>query len=66
MICQSKGIDDPELEDEEEEARDTGNPGNLKLALQNFVSALSDVEKAFTGKLENEIIIDPIAVYREL
>ena len=31
-----------------------------------LTQALSDVESEFSGKLENEIIIDPIAIYNEL
>lgn len=38
----------------------------IKVALKSFVSALTELERSFTGKLDNEIIIDPIAVYREL
>jgi hypothetical protein len=39
---------------------------NIKEALMNLVSSLSDVENTFTGRLSNEIIIDPIALYTEL
>jgi len=38
----------------------------LKEALMNMVSELTNVENSFTGKLPNEIVIDPIAVYTEL
>lgn len=37
-----------------------------KEAIMDLVGALSVVESQFSGKLENEIIIDPIAVYREI
>ncbi len=39
---------------------------NLKIALMKTVSRFADVELSFTGKLENEIMIDPIAIYTEL
>jgi len=39
---------------------------NMKEAIMNIVSALTNVENTFTGKLDYEYIIDPIAVYREL
>lgn len=38
----------------------------LKGSLLNIVISLLGVETSFTGRLPNEIIIDPIAVYREL
>jgi len=49
--------------DEEEEGKDYQN---IKEALMALVEKLSIVESTFTGRLSNEIIIDPIAVYREL
>ena len=39
---------------------------NLKEAIMNVVSSLTDVEKTFTGKLDYEYIIDPISMYIEL
>jgi len=39
---------------------------HLKVALMDVVSKFSDIELTFTGKLENEIMIDPIAIYTEL
>lgn len=39
---------------------------NFKEALMNLVSHLTNVESTFTGRLNNEIIIDPIALYTEL
>jgi hypothetical protein len=40
--------------------------GSIKEALINLVSHLSNVEATFTGRLSNEIIVDPIALYTEL
>jgi hypothetical protein len=39
---------------------------SLKQAMMNFVSALTKLEDTFTGKLTNEYVIDPIAVYIEI
>lgn len=39
---------------------------SIKEALMNFVSHLSNVEATFTGRLSNEVIIDPIALYTEI
>ncbi len=38
----------------------------MKQAIWNLIAQLTNMEKAFTGKLDYEYIIDPIAVYREL
>jgi hypothetical protein len=39
---------------------------SIKESLMNMISLFTDVERTFHGKLENEFVIDPIAVYREL
>lgn len=39
---------------------------SMKEAIMKLVSSLSNVESSFTGRLSNEIIIDPIALYTEL
>jgi len=39
---------------------------HMKIALMDLVSKFKDVELTFTGKLKNEIMIDPIAIYTEL
>jgi hypothetical protein len=39
---------------------------SIKEALMNLVSHLSNVEATFTGRLSNEIIVDPIALYTEI
>ncbi len=38
----------------------------MKRAIMTIVSALANVEQTFVGKIDNEYIIDPIAVYREI
>ncbi len=45
---------------------DDSDPEHLKEAVMGLVEALSKVEETFSGKLANEIIIDPIALYREI
>lgn len=58
-ITQSKGSQgDLPLEEE-------FNPNDIKELLAQLIMKLSDVEKQFTGKRANEIMIDPIAIYRE-
>ena len=39
---------------------------HFKEAIMYFIEQLSAVESSFSGKLVNEIIIDPIALYREI
>lgn len=39
---------------------------SLKVSFMNIISKVANVEQSFTGKLENEIMIDPIAIYTEL
>lgn len=41
-------------------------PNSLKNACLNLSDKLTNVEKSFLGRLDNECIIDPIAIYREL
>lgn len=38
----------------------------IKKAVMSFVTHLTNMETQFTGRLPNEIIIDPIALYTEL
>ncbi len=37
----------------------------MKEAVAQMILKLSEMEKQFTGKLKNEIMVDPIAIYRE-
>ena len=39
---------------------------HMKTAIINLIEHLSAVDSSFTGRLENEIIVDPIAIYTEL
>lgn len=46
---------------------DPDNPeGSMKEASLNFTSIISNLEDSFNGRLGNEYIIDPIAIYREI
>jgi hypothetical protein len=56
---QSEEQETPKQDDEDE-------PSHMKRALLNMVKLLSAVEETFIGILENEVVIDPIAVYRTL
>lgn len=40
--------------------------GNLKEAIMNLIAHMTKMESTFTGKLQNEVVIDPIALYTEL
>ena len=62
MATQYPGNALPEEEEEEEVAEHQ----NIKEAVMNLFSHLCNVENSFTGRLSNEIVIDPIAVYIEL
>ena len=44
----------------------TEEPSNMKRTIMNLIQHLSEVESSFTGRLQNEVIIDPIAVYWEI
>ena len=49
-----------------EELEEKKDYDSIKEALMNLVSHISNVEATFTGRLSNEIILDPIALYTEL
>lgn len=48
------------------DSRSTAKSNDIKVLVSSLLSSIADLEEKFVGKLENEIIIDPIAVYREL
>ena len=58
-VTQATGVGSKKTVSEED-------PPSIKEALMELVASLSNVETTFTGRLSNEIIIDPIAVYTEL
>ena len=61
-VAQSSG----EPIDYEEVNYEDAKPLHPKEAIMALVGAHSLIESQFSGKLENEIIIDPIAIYREI
>ena len=48
------------------EEEDFAEPSEIKEAVLNLVNKMANVETTFTGRLNYEYIIDPIAVYREI
>ena len=54
------------LRDRVSEKEGTEENSNMKEAIMNLVRTLTGVEKTFTGKLDYEIMIDPISLYIEL
>lgn len=55
-----------EFMDHEETDEDDNEFQHIKEVIMSLVEQLSVVESTFSGKLANEIIIDPIALYREV
>lgn len=49
-----------------EEPEENDDFESIKEALMNLVSHLSNLESKFTGRLSNEVIVDPIALYTEI
>ena len=45
---------------------ESSEPQQMREAVMRIVEGLSQVEISFSGKLDNEIIIDPITLYREV
>lgn len=60
MITQSRGSQ-PAMP-----IKENASPEDIKQAISQLVIGILNIEKQFTGKIENEILIDPIAVYREI
>ena len=52
--------------DANEYSVDEPSPEHMKVVIMQMVEAIAGVEAGFSGKLENEFIIDPIALYREI
>lgn len=60
------GIVTQRQRDKLEELEENDDFDSIKEALMNLVSHLSNLESTFTGRLSNEIIVDPIALYTEI
>lgn len=52
--------------DKLEDIKETDSTLSIKEALMNMVAHLTNIEEGFIGRLSNEVIIDPIALYTEL
>lgn len=55
-----------DLVDREDDIKTLHEPQHMKKAIMNIVEALFAMESTLSGKLANEIIVDPIAIYREV
>ena len=67
-VAQGLNIGDNEsiADDESHEEFQGAGTTHLKEVIMGMVEALSNVESTYSGRLTNEIIIDPIAIYREI
>ncbi|MEE5171544.1 hypothetical protein V2J76_24300 [Pseudomonas alliivorans] len=54
------------IEHEISSAADSEVEENMKVAVGKTISVLTDFEKTFFGRSDNEVIVDPIAIYIEL
>ena len=61
-VAQGPGSDHEEAEG----SPDGEGPTHLKEMILAMASSLGDVEAHFSGRLENEVVIDPIALYCEI
>lgn len=59
LISQAFSETNPEINDNQDFK-------NMKAALMNLIEHLANIENSISGKQENEIVIDPIAVYIEV
>ena len=68
IICQCPQTESIGQTENPESIGQTGNPesGHLREAIGNMVSSLKSLEDTFIGRLENEVILDPLAVYRDI
>ena len=57
--------DDVDDDVDNEGSQEPSVPGTMKEAMMGVVQSLADVEENFTGRLANEVVVDPIALYRE-
>ncbi len=62
---EGRTIEAPTVENTEETSS-TVSPNHLKTHISSMMENVAEIESGFTGCLENEIIIDPIAIYREI
>ena len=67
-IAQSpnKPVDSDDENEIDKESVNENDPQHLKEAIMGIVEALYKMESSFSGKVANEIIVDPIALYSEI
>ena len=65
-ICQYPATTAKDTLTVEKEMQDSSDDVHMKEAIMQLVESLSQVETSFSGKLDNEIVIDPIALYCEI
>ncbi|WP_285011266.1 DUF6414 family protein [Pedobacter faecalis] len=63
---QSRDVKQSIYADAQEKLLNSDATPNMKEAIMNIISHITNIETAFTGKLDYEYMIDPIAVYRDL
>lgn len=68
IICQCPQVELIESTENSEliEPTENSEPPHLRQAIGDMVSNLKSLEDNFIGRLGNEIILDPLAVYREI
>jgi hypothetical protein len=60
IVCQGLGVGNRPTSDNPSE------PQHLREVVGTMVSALCEIDKSFFGRFENEVIIDPVALYQEI
>ena len=65
IVTQGRGVPAHATEEEEQEG-DEGEFESFRPALRKLVHATADVEHSFFGRVTDEFVIDPIAVFRSL
>ena len=68
IVCQCPDAEktEPSQNSEPIELNEDFKPQHMREAIDNMVSVLKSLEDAFIGRLGNEVILDPLAVYREV
>lgn len=51
---------------EKKEVENVANDASMKSAMKKMIRAVANMENSFSGKLDGEIVIDPISLYAEL
>ena len=68
IACQCPQVESMESTDNSDliESTDNSESPHMRKAIGDMVSNLKSLEDSFIGRLGNEIILDPLAVYREI